>query len=191
MYVYRPKEELSELHKKAFKRTRPQLAAVIAIRTTTNLIVIVTLMLSGGAIYFATIWSWKEVTMHADHFIGHFIYITTNLKKKTLQRIEISSTPLNTLDGSVPVVLKAFLVPIVMNALELVLPWFFELVVQIEKFKTRSGEVAMTMIRTAVVRIGNLGTYTVLLHTVISCTQQTGEAYLPTYSSNKSCVKAS
>ena len=103
----------------------------------------------------------------------------------------MSSTPLNNLNGNVPVVLKAFLVPIVMNVLELILPWFFELVVRMEKFKTRGGEVAMTMIRTAVVRIGNLGVYTVLLYTVISCTQQTGDVYLPTYTSNESCVQVS
>eukprot|EP00731_Ephydatia_muelleri_P018600 Em0011g640a len=118
---------------------------------------------------------------------------TVKLKKACiatdLKRIEISLTPLKNLDGNVPVVLKAFLVPIVMNTLELVLPRFFEFVVRLEKFKTRSGEVAMTMIRTAVVRIGNMGIYSVLLYTVISCTQQTGDMYLPTYSSNTLCVQ--
>lgn len=117
--------------------------------------------------------------------------LCTLLTSNIMQRIEISLTPLKNLDGNVPVVLKAFLVPIVMNTLELVLPRFFEFVVRLEKFKTRSGEVAMTMIRTAVVRIGNMGIYSVLLYTVISCTQQTGDMYLPTYSSNTSCVQAS
>ena len=105
-----------------------------------------------------------------------------------IQRIELSSAPFN---GNVQVVLKAFLVPIVMNVLELILPRFFEFVARVEMFKTRGREVAMTMIRTAVVRIGNLGVYTLILYAVISCTQQAGDLYLLPYTNNESCVEVS
>lgn len=153
------KEELSELYKKAFKRTYLQLAGIVFIRTVTNLLVIAVLALSAGAVYYATEWSWKE-------------------------RIAVSSVPLSSLNGNVPTVLKAFLVPLVMNVLELVLPWFFELVVRLEKFKTKGGEVAMTIIRTAVVRIGNMAVYAVLVYIAVSCTQNTEVFYVPTYTSN-------
>ena len=66
------------------------------------------------------------------------------------------------------------MVPVVISTLNIILPFLFEFLAQIEQFKTRSGEIKMTLLRAILVRVSSLVVLIITDYTLIKCTQPGG-----------------
>ena len=62
----------------------------------------------------------------------------------------------------------------VVSALNIVLPFLFDILARFEKFKTRSGEIKMTLLRAILVRVSSLVVLIITDYTLIKCTQPGG-----------------
>eukprot|EP00731_Ephydatia_muelleri_P029443 Em0020g1087a len=69
---------------------------------------------------------------------------------------------------------NGLVVPVVVSALNIVLPFLFDILARFEKFKTRSGEIKMTLLRAILVRVSSLVVLIITDYTLIKCTQPGG-----------------
>jgi len=70
-------------------------------------------------------------------------------------------------------ILEGLVTPAVITALNIFLPFLFSFLARIERFKTQSGEIKMTLLRAIIVRLSSLIVLIVTDFILIRCTQRT------------------
>ena len=70
--------------------------------------------------------------------------------------------------------LNGLVLPVVVSALNVILPFVFDILARFEKFRTRSGEIKMTLLRAIFVRVSSLVVLIITDYTLIKCTQPGG-----------------
>ncbi|KAL5473026.1 hypothetical protein EMCRGX_G027466 [Ephydatia muelleri] len=77
-------------------------------------------------------------------------------------------------EDAVKQTLYGLVVPVVISSLNIILPFLFVFLAQIEQFRTRSGEIKMTLLRAIFVRVSSLVVLIITDYTLIKCTQPGG-----------------
>ena len=70
--------------------------------------------------------------------------------------------------------LNSFVVPVVITTFNIIMPFLFASVAPIEQFKTKRGEIRMTLLRAILVRVTSLVVLIITDYTLIKCTQEGG-----------------
>ncbi len=126
-----PQEELADHIKRNTVRSPKELAKMVLIRILTNTFTLVVLVGSGTVIYYVADYSLEAVRMT----ICVSQYMLLSLPPSPPQLTSSSLSP------------EGLVLPIVITFFNSALPFMFSFLASFERFKTRGGEIKMTLAR--------------------------------------------